>query len=109
MTDPLDITIERPKVVYRQISEQIRNLILRGKLPPGTKLQASGELAAKWNTHAATIQAALAPLVKEGLLTRRPKVGTFVAKRRQRLTDVGIYHDSNIWQDQRSAFRRSVH
>lgn len=109
MADPLDLTFDRPKVVYRQISEQIRDLIRSGKLEPGTKLPASAELAVKWRTHAATIHAALTPLVKEGLLTRQPKIGTFVSKRRARLSDVGIYYDSNIWLNQANAFKRAVH
>lgn len=109
MADPLDLVIDRPKVVYRQISEQIRHLIVSGQLQPGTKLPASAELAAKWQTHAATIHAALTPLVKEGLLTRQPKIGTFVSKRRPRLTDVGIFYDSNIWLNQANAFKRAVH
>lgn len=109
MTDPLDLTLDRPKVVYRQIGDQVRNLIIGGKLPPGTKLPSSTELAAKWQTHAATIHAALTPLVKEGLLTRQPKIGTFVSKRPNRLQDVGVYYDSDIWQNQASAFKRAVH
>ncbi len=107
--DPLNLTIDRPKVVYRQISEQIRDLIVSGQLAPGTKLPSSSELAAKWQTHAATIHAALIPLVKEGLLTRQPKIGTFVSKRRARLSDVGIYYDSNIWLNQANGFKRAVH
>jgi len=109
MADPLDLTFDRPKVVYRQISEQIRDLIISGRLSPGTKLPASAELATKWQTHAATIHAALTPLVKEGLLTRQPKIGTFVSKRRTRLSDVGIYYDSNIWLNQANGFKRAVH
>jgi DNA-binding LacI/PurR family transcriptional regulator/DNA-binding transcriptional regulator YhcF (GntR family) len=109
MADPLDLTFDRPKVVYRQISDQIRELIVSGRLQPGTKLPASAELAAKWDTHAATIHAALTPLVKEGLLTRQPKIGTFVSKRRARLSNVGIYYDSNIWLNQANAFKRAVH
>lgn len=109
MADPLDLVIDRPKVVYRQIGEQIRHLIVSGQLQPGTKLPASAELAAKWQTHAATIHAALTPLVKEGLLTRQPKIGTFVSKRRTRLRDVGIFYDSNIWLNQANAFKRAVH
>ncbi len=109
MADPLHLTIDRPRVVYRQISDQIRELIVTGKLAPGTKLPPSGELAAKWQTHAATIHAALTPLVKEGLLTRQPKIGTFVSKRRRKLVNVGIYYDSNIWLNQANAFKRSVH
>jgi DNA-binding LacI/PurR family transcriptional regulator/DNA-binding transcriptional regulator YhcF (GntR family) len=109
MNDVLDLTFDRPKVVYRQISEQVRELIVSGKIAPGTKLPSSADLATRWRTHAATIHAALTPLVKEGLLTRQPKIGTFVSKRRPRLTDVGIYYDSNIWLNQANAFKRAVH
>jgi len=109
MADPLELTFDRPKVVYRQITEQIRELIVSGKLAPGTKLPSSADLAERWDTHAATIHAALTPLVKEGLLTRQPKIGTFVSKRRTRLSDVGIYYDSNIWLNQANAFKRAVH
>ena len=109
MADVLKLNIDRPKVVYRQIGEQIRALIVSGELTPGTKLPPSTELAAKWKTHPATIHAALAPLVKEGLLTRQPKIGTFVSERSTRLANVGIYYDSDIWQNEANAFKRAVH
>ena len=109
MADPLKLEIERPKVMYRQIGDQIRNLILSGQLAPGVKLPPTTELAAKWQTHAATIHAALTPLVKEGLLTRRPKIGTFVSKRSSRLTQVAFYYDSDIWCHEANAFKRAVH
>jgi len=109
MPNLLELKIERPKVVYRQIGEQIRRLIMSGELPAGTKLPSSSELAAKWQTQPATIHAALAPLVREGLLTRVPKTGTFVCKRSARLTDVAVYYDANIWRNQASAFERAVH
>ena len=109
MADVLKLNIDRPKVVYRQIGEQIRALIVSGELTPGTKLPPSTELAAKWKTHPATIHAALAPLVKEGLLTRQPKIGTFVSERSTRLANIGIYYDSDIWQNEANAFKRAVH
>lgn len=109
MSDPLNLDIERPKVMYRQIGDQIRSLILNGQLPPGAKLPPTTELAAKWNTHAATIHAALSPLVKEGLLMRRPKIGTFVSKRTARLSQVAVYYDSDIWCHEANAFKRAVH
>ena len=107
--DPLDFTVDRPKVLYRQITEQIRSLKLGGQLQPGTKLPSTADLAAQWNTPAGTVHTALTPLVKEGLLTRRPKAGTYVSKRRERLRHVGIYYDSDIWLNQANAFKRAVH
>lgn len=109
MADLLHLNLDRPKAAYRQIGEQIRLLITSGQLAPGTRLPPSNELAAKWQTHAATIHAALAPLVKEGLLTRQPKIGTFVSKRKKRMETVGIYYDSNIWENQANDFKRAVH
>lgn len=109
MSDHLDLSIDRPRVIYQQIREHVRNLIKSGKLAPGDKLPPTSELAARWQTHAASIHSALTPLVKEGLLSRKPKIGTFVTSRHSDLTAIGIYYDSNIWTDHASAFKRAVH
>ncbi|MSU46770.1 MAG: GntR family transcriptional regulator [Lacunisphaera sp.] len=110
MSDSLKLRIDRPKVVYLQIREQLREMILNGQLAPGTKLPSTAKLATKWNTHPSTVHAALTPLVKEGLLTRQPKIGTFINQRNtSRLTDVGVYYDSNIWMHEAQAFKRAVH
>jgi iron complex outermembrane recepter protein len=58
MNDPLALTSNRPKMIYRQISEQMRELILSGRLPEGTKRPSSTELAEKRPTHPATINEA---------------------------------------------------
>jgi len=83
------------KAIHRQIGDHVRELIVSGKLAPGTKLPATEELAASWLTNPKTIQNALAPLVKEGLLTRVPKRGTFVRKREKKLTCVGVYNGTS--------------
>ena len=54
------------------ISSHIQRLIASGELRPGQKLPSTQELAAKWGTHPATVQTALMPLAKQGLLSRRP-------------------------------------
>jgi DNA-binding LacI/PurR family transcriptional regulator len=51
---------------------------------------------------------ALTPLVKEGLLERTPRVGTFVRQREQRLTRVGIYDCGSLWTVPTSTFGRSL-
>lgn len=47
-------------------------------------------------------------LVKEGLLERTPKRGTFVAQRSKDLTHVAIYLPDNIWQLPAAVFKRAV-
>ena len=74
-----------------QITDYLRNEIYEGNLKPGEKLPANLELAARWQTHGNTIQRAMEPLVKEGLLTRTPRVGTFVRQREEKLTRVGVF------------------
>ena len=79
------------KAIHRQIGDHIRDLISSGKLAPEAKLATTEELATSWGSNPTTIQNALAPLVKEGLLIRVPKRGTFVRKREEKLTSVGVY------------------
>ncbi len=73
-----------------QIREFARGLIISGQLASGARLPTTEELARLWNVGNVTVQNALAPLVKEGLLIRRPKAGTFVRQREAKLTCVGI-------------------
>jgi len=75
----------------QQITDDLRDLVVREVLPPGTRLPTTSELARQWNVPPATIQQALIPLVKEGLLLRRPRLGTFVREREARLHGVGLY------------------
>ncbi|MBI4024639.1 MAG: GntR family transcriptional regulator [Verrucomicrobia bacterium] len=104
-----EIQIERPKIIRRQISDSVRSLILSGEIKIGTKFPSTQELAATWGTDVKTVHKALTPLVKEGLLTRTPKVGTFVEDRAAQLTCVGVYYTEDIWTNYVSAFQQSVH
>jgi DNA-binding GntR family transcriptional regulator len=73
----------------------VREEIFNGNLKPGVKLPTTHELAAQWQTHATTVQRAMGPLVKEGLLVRMRRVGTFVREREEKLTCVGVYCTTN--------------
>lgn len=90
-----------------QIREFARSLILSGKLESGARLPATKELAQLWGVGHMTVQNALVPLVKEGLLIRRPKAGTFVRRREEKLTCVGIYYPEDTFG--RSLFLQSLH
>jgi len=93
------LKIVKPQVqrsARAQITDLLRDLLVSGQLNPGDRLPPTCELAVLWETPEATIQQALIPLVKEGLLRRTPRVGTFVQKRTEKLTRVGIYYLSDI-------------
>ena len=83
--------MDRPKALWRQIATQIRQKILDNSLPPGMKLPTTVELAEQAGADAFTVHRALTELVKEGLIIRTRKVGTFVAERPDRPTSIAIY------------------
>jgi DNA-binding LacI/PurR family transcriptional regulator len=85
------VRISRHQPIYRQITDRFRDLIVSGELPPGHKLPSTQELAASLGSDPATVHTALRVLVKEGLITRQPRRGTFVRERRAVLTQVGIF------------------
>ena len=87
-----EFKIERVKrSAQEQITNYFRGEIYNGNLKPGVKLSSNLELATRWTTHQNTVQRAMVPLVKEGLLLRIPYVGTFVRQREEKLTCVGVY------------------
>jgi len=83
--------IERPKVIWRQVSDQLRSKILSGEIPTGTKLPSTAAIAMELGTDVKTVHRALTLLTKEGLITRKPKIGTIVREREETISPVGIY------------------
>lgn len=63
---------------YRQITNDIRNQILSGKLKPNTSLPTEKELCIQYNTSKMTVKKALDNLVTEGLIVKRRGYGTVV-------------------------------
>jgi DNA-binding transcriptional regulator YhcF (GntR family)/DNA-binding LacI/PurR family transcriptional regulator len=99
------LEIKHPQVIYRQISDFLRSKILDGTIARGSKLPATSELSKVWGVPVATIQVAMTMLVKEGLLERRPKKGTYVKERKKKLETVAIVE----WTDAGAErFRTSV-
>lgn len=56
----------------------IRQLILRGRLKPGQMVGTEADFAQKWKLSRHTVRRGVAQLIKEGLLERRPGKGLFV-------------------------------
>src|ERR1700742_3054397 len=67
---------ERP--LYRQVEAYVRMRIRRGELTPGKRLDA-GELSREISISRPVVQQALQNLSSQGVLTRRPRSGTYVA------------------------------
>ena len=95
--------------VQRLLQKQTRERIISGDLAAGARLPSTQEMAVLWKTHPNTVQRALTPLVREGLLTRIPRVGTFVRKMDQKMTRVGIYYDGDFWLQKTFAFYGALH
>ena len=65
--------------LYRQLYDQLRDLILSGRLPPGTRLPATRALAGELGLARNTVSAAYEQLLAEGYLLGRQGAGTFVS------------------------------
>jgi GntR family transcriptional regulator len=63
---------------YRQIADEVRELITSGKIERGKPAPSITELAARYGTARQTSAKALRLLVDEGLLTRYPGFGYYV-------------------------------
>jgi len=78
---PTDITLSKASGVpfYRQIQDQIAELVRAGRVLPGDKLPSVRELARQMVVSVITTRRAYLELESEGLIVRRQGRGTFVA------------------------------
>jgi GntR family transcriptional regulator of arabinose operon len=65
--------------LHSQLLNQLRHLILSGQWGPGTRMPSEPELQRQLNISRSTIRKALSNAETEGLITRVPGKGTFVA------------------------------
>lgn len=66
----------------RRIRADISQRILSGAWPPGHRIPFEHELMAEYGCSRMTVNKALGPLAEQGLIVRRRKAGTFVARPR---------------------------
>lgn len=64
---------------YQQVAEQIRRLVLTGRLPPGALLPSVRALALQLSTSVITTRRAYDELERAGLIVTRQGAGSFVA------------------------------
>lgn len=93
---PIEISSDDPSPIYRQIENQLRNLILSELLPAGTSLPSIRSLSKDLGCSVITTRRAYQELENEGLIMTRQGLGTFVSE-----------VETNLWQDHRSDTMRS--
>src|SRR3989441_10789161 len=78
MFPALDINVQSDLPIYRQVFRQLKDSISSGKLPKGTRLPATRELAGLLGLNRTTISAAYELLESEGLISGQVGRGSFV-------------------------------
>ncbi|MFI9811514.1 GntR family transcriptional regulator [Saccharothrix variisporea] len=79
----------RPR--HQQIAAELRDLIMRGELSPGTQLPSTAQLVERYGAANATIQHALKALKDEGFLDSRVGKGVYVRDRQPFVIDASAY------------------
>jgi GntR family transcriptional regulator len=77
---PVHLSMDDPEPMYRQIESQLRDFILSGQLPPGTKLPSVRTLAKDLSCSVITTRRAYQDLEGEGFIRTRQGMGTLVAQ-----------------------------
>ncbi len=69
--------------LWQQIRRALADPILNGQWPPGTRIPTEVLLTQQFGSSRMTVSKAMQMLVADGLVLRKPKVGTLVAERAQ--------------------------
>jgi GntR family transcriptional regulator len=77
---PLRLSMDDPEPMYGQIESQLRDFILAGVLPPGTKLPSVRALATYLKCSIITTRRAYEDLEREGFIRTRQGMGSVVAE-----------------------------
>lgn len=72
--------------IYRQLTQQLREGVARGRLKPEEQLPSVRELSRALVVNPNTIAKAYTELEREGILNTRPGLGVFVARPKAELT-----------------------
>ena len=77
---PLRLSMDDPQPMYAQIESQLRDFILAGQLPPGTRLPSVRALAGDLACSVVTTRRAYEDLEREGFIRTRQGMGSVVAE-----------------------------
>ena len=76
------MTARKDGSLHKRIRADISERILSGEWPPGHRVPFEHELMAQYGCSRMTVNKALAPLAEQGMIIRRRKAGTLVARPR---------------------------
>ena len=84
---PSEISVSRIKPAYEQVADQLRDLIVSGRLLPGDRLPVEARLSATFGVSRSTVREALRSLTAQNLVSTSRGVtgGTFVSDTTPRL------------------------
>jgi GntR family transcriptional regulator len=77
----IDINLDDPRPVYRQIADEVERCVATGILKPDDPLPAVRKIAADLKVNANTVQHAYRTLEQAGVVRVKRGLGTFVAPR----------------------------
>lgn len=103
-----DLQLNEEQPISHQITDFLRSQIRSGVLGIGQRLPSHQELADGWGVKPTAVHHALQPLVREGLLSRKPRVGTFVKGAVCSIQNVAIYLDGDVWHEEAGEATRMV-
>src|SRR5690606_36528984 len=75
---------QRPPRVYQQVARALLREIGEGRYGVGDRLPTEAELCARFEVSRFTVRAALGRLEQQGIVLRRPRIGTVVASKAAR-------------------------
>ena len=85
----MPLQVVEPKRLYRQIADQLAQLIARGEFPPGSRLPAERDLAASLGVSRTSVREAIISLEMSGLVEVRVGTGIFVTAPPEERTRIG--------------------
>ncbi|MEZ5533778.1 MAG: PLP-dependent aminotransferase family protein [Steroidobacteraceae bacterium] len=112
---PLGLDANARASLQAQIFEQVRNLIVDGRLQPGARMPATRILASDLGVSRNTVVLAYERLAAEGFVEMRSPIGVFVARNvifdSPRLPEASIAsgRDGSTYRDRRIVFRGESH
>jgi GntR family transcriptional regulator len=74
---------DRSRFLYGSVSQAIRERVMSGQYPPGTRIPTAEELAAEFGVSTITVRRAVRDLSFEGVLVGRQGLGVYVANRQR--------------------------
>lgn len=84
----MEFSIQGSRPIWQQLAEQLRQRIVTGEYPPGSRFPSVRELAAEAGVNPNTMQRAMAQLESDGLVITNRTAGRTVTDREDILAEI---------------------